>query len=255
MKKFLFMTAAGAALAFSSCKKDDDVQKNPDNGGTTKLLKKITKTEDNETTVYNFTYDGNKRLTSYKSADNKEVILFSYDGAGNIVKVEQSDDEFKNIYTYTYNNNIPVSGTFKSWLKHGSEPDALEEDDVLAYTITNDQVTNIHLNMTMEGQETDFKLSYTNGNLTKVETPGSELYTANFVYGTKKAAFPRLSKYILDQAGFSLQFFAKNELISASYDFPGTLLDKTVTTQYTYDASGLPLTSNDGETQLKFEYE
>jgi YD repeat-containing protein len=250
------MAAGVAALTFTACKKDDDsTNNNPGNGGAAKLLKKLTKTEDGKTTVYNFTYDASKRLTSYKSTDNTEQTLFTYDGAGNVTKVEQTEDDFKNIYTYTYNNGVPVSATFKSWQKHAGEPDELVEDDILTYTLENDQVTNIHLNMTQYAQEVDFKLSYTNGNLTKVETIGSEIYTATFVYGNKKAPFPKLSKYVLDQAGFSIQFFAKNELLSATYDFMGTELDKTITTQYTYDGAGYPLTSNDGETLLQFEYQ
>lgn len=246
--------AATATLIFTSCKKDDSVQTDTGNGNTSKLLKKITKTQNGETTVYNFTYDANKRLTTYKSTDGSEQLVFTYDGAGNISKVEETEDNFKNIYTYTYNNNVPVSGTFKSWQKHAGEPDELIEDDLLTYTLQNDQVTKIHLNMTQYGEEVDFSLSYTNGNLSKVESTGGYSFTATFTYGNKKAPFPKLSKYVLDQAGFSIQFFAKNELLSAAYDFPGTELDNTVTTQYTYDAAGFPLTSNDGETLLQFDY-
>jgi len=244
--------AAAAALVFMSCKKDDSVEIDTGNGAT-RLLKKITKTQNGETTVYNFTYDANKRLTSYKSTDDREQLIFTYDGA-NIIKVEETEDNFKNIYTYAYNNNVPVSGTFKSWQKHAGEPDELIEDDILTYTLENDQVTNIHLNMTQYGVEADFKLSYTNGNLSKVESTSGYAFSAAFTYGNKKAPFPKLSKYVLDHAGFSIQFFAKNELLSAAYDFPGTELDKTLVTQYTYDAAGFPLTSNDGETLLKFEY-
>ena len=183
MKKMLFIAAA-AALTFTACKKDDSVD-NP-GGETSKLLKKITKTEDDVTVVYNLVYDGNRRLTSITSSDNLEKTLISYDAAGNIVKVEETEADFKNIYTYTYANNIPVSATFKSWELTAGEPDDLIENDILTYTVQNDQVTNIHLEMTMHEEEADFKLSYTNGNLTKIETVDSDLYTATFVYGNKK---------------------------------------------------------------------
>ena len=52
-----------------------------------------------------------------------------------------------------------------------------------------------------------------------------------------------------------MQLFAKNELLTTVYDFPGTMLDFTITAQYTYDTAGYPVTSNDGETELKFEYQ
>jgi YD repeat-containing protein len=255
MKKILFMAAGIAALTFTSCKKDDSVENNPGNGNTTKLLKKITKTENGETTVYNFTYDANKRLTSYKSNDNVEQVVFTYDGAGNIIRVEETEEGFKNIYAYTYNNGIPVSATFKSWERTAGEPDDLIEDDILTYTVENGVVSNIHLYMGIYDEETDFELSYTNGNLTGVESTGTYPYSATFTYGNKKTAFPKLSNYVLDQAGFSLQFFAKNEVLSATFDFPGTELDNTITTQYSYDAAGFPLSSNDGETLLQFEYQ
>ena len=95
----MLFIAAAAALTFTACKKDDSVD-NP-GGETSKLLKKITKTEDDVTVVYNLVYDGNKRLTSITSSDNLEKTLISYDAAGNIVKVEETEADFKNIYTYT----------------------------------------------------------------------------------------------------------------------------------------------------------
>jgi hypothetical protein len=52
-----------------------------------------------------------------------------------------------------------------------------------------------------------------------------------------------------------MQFHAKNEVLTAIYDFPGTQFDNTITTKYTYDGNGYPLTSDDGETQLKYEYQ
>jgi hypothetical protein len=60
---------------------------------------------------------------------------------------------------------------------------------------------------------------------------------------------------VLDQAGFSLQFASNNEMLSASYDFPGTGADLSINTQYTYDSNGYVLTSNDGSEQMVFEYE
>jgi YD repeat-containing protein len=254
MKKLVLLTGMLAALGFSACKKENSRQ-TPGGGSTAKRLKKITKTENNETIGYNFIYDGNQRLTAIRSADNKEETLFSYDAAGNLTGVQETEADFKNRYTYTYQNSIPVSGTFKSWELTAGEPDGLVEDDVLTYTVSGGQVSKIHLDRTLEGEEMDFNLSYTNGNLTKAESVGAEVYKAVFTYGNKKPLFPTLSKYVLDQAGFSLQFFAKNELLSASYDFPGTFLDKTVLNQYTYDAGGYALTSNDGETRMQFVYE
>ncbi|NII24548.1 hypothetical protein HB364_05635 [Pseudoflavitalea sp. X16] len=258
MKKLFLLAGMLSALVFTSCKKDkDDNNNGGGNNPATKLIKKMTETENGVTRVYNFTYDNAKKLTGFASTDGEEHTTFTYDAAGNLTKVESVEDEFKNIYTYTYANGVPVSGTFKSWQKHGSEPDELIEDDELTYTVANGQVSKIKLYMKQDDEEMNMDLAYANGMLSKVESAAGSPYSykATFVFGTKKSPFPQISKYVLDQAGFSLLFSSKNELITSAFDFPGTDYDYTITQQYTYDASGYPLTSNDGETQLKYEYQ
>ena len=252
-QKFLLATAVAAVLSFSSCKKDDP--STPPPPVVTKQLKKVTKTEDGIVSVYNLTYDAAKRLTAYKTADNSDYVLFTYDAAGNLTGIEQKDHEFKNIYTYVYVNNAPVSGTFKSWELTSGQPGALIEDDKLTYTVTNNQVSKIKLQMLQDDHEIDLLMSYTNGNLTRVTNDGTVLYTATFTFGNKKPAFPKVTDWVLDQAGFSLQFASKNEILSAAYDFPGTVTDLTINTTYTYDSNGYVLTSNDGDTQMVFEYQ
>jgi len=255
MKKYFLLAIAAIALTTVSCKKDKDAAPAPVPGTPAKLLTKMTKTENNTTTVFNFLYDANKRLISYKSTDNKVGIIFTYDAQGNVIKVENNEDGFKNIYTYTYNNNVPVSGTFKSWQKTAGEPDDLIEDDLLSYTVANNQVTKIHVAFTQSQDAADFELSYDgNGNLTKI-TGNNNNYAASFGYGNKKPVFPMVSKYVLDQAGFSLQFAAKNELLSASFDFPGDQFDEAINNQYTYDAAGYVLTSTDGTAHINYEYQ
>lgn len=253
-QSFLLAAGAAAMLAFSSCKKDDAAP-GPNSPGVTKQLKKVTKTEAGTVTVYNLTYDAANRLTLYKSTDNSEYIQFTYDAAGNLAGVEEKNQEFKNIYAYTYVNNVPVSATFKSWELTAGEPGNLHEDDKLTYTVTNNQVSKIKLEMLQDDTEVNLLFTYSNGNLTKVTTEGGIAYTADFTFGNKKAAYPKVTNWVLDQAGFSLHFASKNELLSASYDFPGTGADDTVNTTYTYDNNGYVLTSNDGAQQQVFEYQ
>jgi YD repeat-containing protein len=262
MKKLFLIAGVLSALMFTACKKDNDNNDNGgDNGGgggntPTKTLKKITKVENGVTTVYNFTYNNNK-LASFATPDGKEATTFTYDAAGNLTKIESLEEEFKNIYAYTWSNNVPVSATFKSWERQGTQIGDQIEDDVLTYTVANSQVSKIHLVMKLDDaeDEMDFNMTYTNGNLTKVVTSTAGIYAATFTFGTKKSPYPLVTKYVLDQAGFSLIFGSKNELLSSTYDFPGTQLDYTISQQYTYDTSGYPLTSNDGETKLTFEYQ
>ena len=253
--KFLLATAVASIMALTSCKKDDPVTPAPGTPGVSKKLKKVTTTEAAVTTVFNLTYDGNNRLLSYKNNANTEFVLFSYDAQGNLTGIEEKEKEFHNFYNYTYQNNVPVSGVFKSWELVAGQPDELIEDDKLTYTVSNGKVSKIKLEMLQDGSELDLLLTYTGNNLTKVASDGLFAYTADFSFGTHRSAFPKVSNYVLDQAGFSLLFASNNEMLSASFDFPGTALDKTVNTQYTYDSNGYVLTSNDGETQRVFEYE
>jgi hypothetical protein len=258
MKRIFLLAGVSAMLVMSSCKKDknSDSDSGNGNGTKTKLLKKVTRTENGATTVLSFNYDGSK-LTSYSSADNLESAAFTFDGSGNIVKAEIRDHNEYSTYTYSYNNGVPVSGTLKTWLKVAGEPDDLTEDDVFTYTVVNNQVTKIKQQMKVDDEELVVNLTYnSNGNLEKVQSEGEgeDVFTISFKYGTKKPGFPTMLKYVLD-LGLSLQLHAKNELLTATYDFPGILGDFTINTQYTYDADGYPLTSKDEDTQLKFEYQ
>ena len=88
MKKLFMMAGVMAAIVLSSCKKDKDSDSDNGGGGSTKLLKKVTETANGTTTVYNVNYDGNKRLSFFSSIDNLETTNFTYDGAGNVIKIE-----------------------------------------------------------------------------------------------------------------------------------------------------------------------
>lgn len=259
MKK-IFLSASVLAIAFTACKKENT--SNPttptDPGSSSKLLKKITETQNGQATVYNFSYDAAKRLTSVKTTDNTESIDFTYDANGNVTKMEQREDNnFRNVYAYTYNNGVPVLATLKSWELTAGEPDALYEDDVLTYTLANNLVTKINVNMKMLDKSVDFELSYASNNLSKIVATGTQGfdYSASFTYGDKKPVYPRVFNYVMDPSGYAVQFFAKNDIRKVVFDLPGTTGDKSITTTYTYDAAGYPLTATDGSTTSKFDYE
>ncbi|HUP12398.1 MAG TPA: hypothetical protein VM187_09310, partial [Niastella sp.] len=209
--------------------------------------------ENGATTVFNLTYDGTQ-LKSFTSADGLEYTSLTLDGSGNVTKMDIRDHNDYITYTYAYTNGVPVTGTVKTVHKIGGEPDDVTQDDVLTYTVVNNQVTKIKKQMKVIDSEETVTLSYNSaGNLEKVILDGEEAFNVLFTWGTKKPGFPTMSKWVLD-VGYSLQFFAKNEMLKAFYDFPGTQFDYELETNYTYDNDGYPLTSDDGETKLKFEY-
>lgn len=246
-----------AIISLVSCTKDKPENNNggnlPDPPPTAKVLKKLTQIENGATTVYNLSYN-NKQLVSIKTTDNSDVTTFDYDGDGNVVKVESKDQTTHDIYQYVYEGGAPDRGTFKSYsIDNGAE--TLEQDNVIHYTVAGGKVTKINMDMNVQQQELNFVLTYNNsGNVTKIATEGSDAYWAEFTYGNKKPAFPKVFKYVLDQAGYSLHFFASNTILSRHYHFAGSD-DISQNVTYTYDADGNVLTSNDGTTQSTFTYE
>lgn len=261
MRKHLFLFAL-IAVSVVSCKKDKIENNNdngnggsgPDPGPAVKMLKKQTQVTNGVTTVYNFIYNDSKQLTAIKTDDNTDVTNFTYDGGGNVTKVESTDTETHNIYQFEYENGIPVRGTYKSYnLTNGT--DELTEDDVIHYMVENNKVTRINMDMNVQRQEVNFVLTYdNNANVTKIETDGSDIYKAVFTYGNKKPIFPKAFKFVVDPMGYSLLFYARNDMLSQRYDFPGTDNDIAATVQYTYDAKGYVLTSDDGTTTTTFSY-
>ncbi|MCU7550066.1 hypothetical protein OCK74_13160 [Chitinophagaceae bacterium LB-8] len=257
MKKQLLFVFCAALIAITGCKKDNE---DNDTSGTvtSKLVKRIIETENGVSTTYNITYNGDRRITSYKSTDNSEITNFTYDANGNVTKVENLEDGTKNIFEFSYNNGRPVTGELKSYEMVGSQQGDLIATLRLEYTVSNDLVTEIKAHIEGEEDEDDMEityvLTYQNGNLTKVQSQGLGASTTTYTYGNKKPIFPATFKYILDPSGFSTQFFAKNDILTTTYDFPGSTMDATITNTYTYDSNGYVLTSNDGEKQVKFEY-
>jgi YD repeat-containing protein len=255
MKK-VFLAAAVLTLGFTACKKDSTT--NPGTGTNGKLLSKVTKVEGGQTTVYNVSYDGNKRLTSIMSTDGSDYQKFTYDGNGNVITAEELNEDFKNNFTYTYNNGVPVSGTFKSrQVVNGQVSNDLHEDDEMIYTVTNNLVTNINLKMKLANNaQVDFEVKYKNNNVNTITgTMQGFSYHAQFDFGTKKSAVPTVYKYVMDHAGFSAQFMGRNDLAAFLFDFGGVIPGFGKQLQYTYDAAGYPLTSTDGSATYKFDYQ
>jgi hypothetical protein len=254
MKKIFLLAGAFTLLVFSSCKKDNNSNDGNNKGGKTKLLKKVTKTESGATTVFNLTYDGNK-FKSFSSANGTESTAVTLDGGGNVSKIEVKDHNDYTTYIYMYNNGIPVSGTVKTIHRIAGEPgEDVLQDDVLTYTVANNQVTKIKKHNNIADVEETVNLTYNSGgNLEKAVLEGEDPFSVLFTWGTKKPGFPTVSKWVLD-VGYTLQFFARNEMLKAFYDFDGTLFDHELKMNYTYDSDGYPLTSDDGETKIKFEY-
>jgi hypothetical protein len=259
MKSLLFSALALTVMAFTACKKNTD--QNSENTTTPAQpaplkLRKMIQTGNGATKTINFSYDNAGVLSSFASTDNSEHTSFAYDNNGNLTTIDETEEEFHNVYTYTYQNGKPVSATFKSWKIVAGQSNQLIEDDVLTYTVTNNRVTKIHSDMLLDNSSYDFVLAYdANGEVTEIKTDGSDLYKATFTYGSHKSPFPFITKWVLDEAGFSAHFYARHEQLSIAYDFPGNSFDRTQNSSYTFNAAGYPVTASSGNVQTIFEYQ
>lgn len=249
MKKQFFTLLLATATVFTACKNDDvPVIK-------TKVLSKLISTEDDETTTHTFNYDVNKRLTSFGTADNEEKTSFTYDAGGNMTKVENIEGEDKQVFEVAYANGIPTTGSLKSY-----DGNQLESTINFEYTVADGKVTEI-IQKIQTQQIAKSTITYQNGNVTKIETvsTGAGIFTRTYTYGTKKSMFTNPAvKYVIDPAGITANFMAKNEVLTENMDSPGTEFDINSTSTYTYDTQGYPLTANvtsgDEVVTIKFEY-
>ncbi|MFD2161543.1 RHS repeat domain-containing protein [Paradesertivirga mongoliensis] len=249
MKKQFLTLLVATATAFTACKDNDDPVIR------TKVLSKLISIEDGDTTTHAFNYDSNKRLTSFGTADNTEKTSFTYDAGGNLTKVENIEGDSKQVFEAVYTNAIPVTGSLKTY-----DEGQLQSTTNLEYTIASGKVTEI-IQKVQTQQSAKSTLTYQNGNVTKIETvlTAGGTYTRTYTYGTKKSMLTNPAvKYVLDPAGITASFIAKNEVLTENFDSPGTEFDVNSNTVYTYDSQGYPLTatvtSDEEVVTLKFEY-
>lgn len=248
MKKIIYLASLLGLFLLASCKKSGTDDDDGGNQQTNKRLTKITQTGTG-TVLWNLTYDNSGRLLTVNSGDNVFRTTFHYDAAGNPVKVDHYDDQNHSIFEYSYNNNVPVSGSFKSWSLSSGD---LTDHYAMQYTVANGQVSSIGWADILYGGSTVSVMTYENGNLVKVQHQGS---VNTFTYGNKKPVYPKVFKYVMDPAIFSWQYHASNEIISIHYDLPDPAADFNWTNQYTYDSDGYVATSTNGMESATYHYE
>jgi hypothetical protein len=254
----IYTALALIAIAMTACKKSNTETPIPDptQPEVTMKLKRTIVTGNGSIDTVNFSYANDGLLSGYASTNGSDHTSFAYDNDKNLVAVDETEGGFHNVYTYTYSNGKPVSEIFKSWQIVAGAPNQLIEDDRLAYTVVNNRVTKIHLDMLQDNSQMDFVLTYNaNGDVSEVKSDGSDFYKASFTYGNNKSPYPVITRWVLDQAGFSLHFYTRRDLLSASYDFPGTNFDQTQSTTYTYNNAHYPATATSGNVHTVFEYQ
>jgi YD repeat-containing protein len=236
-------------LVLLACKKNAHDQQKGSSTNTKRLIK-ITEVRGGQTMVYNFNYNAKGRLASINSDDRTENITFSYDNDGNVISVSESNFQFLSMFYYNYRNGKPVTATFKSWRV---SDDAILADDFYSYTVSNQRVTKIHVEMVQPFMSLDLSVTYnTDGNVTRIEAPG--VLTVSYSYGSKKPIYPNIYKYITDWS-FAPRFFAQNEINVENYNGPVASNNRVTAMQYTYGPEGYVVSSTDGTTQYTYDYQ
>ncbi|WP_374166767.1 hypothetical protein [Arcticibacter sp. MXS-1] len=229
MKKQLLILFTAAVAVLTGCKKDDD-----DSGSMKgKRVSKITEIDGDERSVIRFTYDSKNRISAYVNEGEGETATFTYDGTGNLIKMEQSEETSKEVYEISYNSKgEPTTGTRKTF--DGTELQSLED---ITYTVSNGRVTEIKTSS--EDEITGVhKITYQGDNISKIEFEAEEgSYESTFSHDDKKSPFASAGfKYVLE-LGISTRFWGKNNMTSIK----GGLQETTAS--YTYDNDGYPRTS------------
>lgn len=234
MKRQFFVLFLAVAIV-SGCQDDPATDPQPTQSG--KLVDKIIRTADGQSTVFSLTYDAKNRLTGYEDSGNSENFNLAYDASGNLNKVEIKEDEGKTSFEITYNAaGEPVSGVYRIF-----EADQLVTSFLLTYSVANGRVNEIFLkDPASQLAYGKFVFSYTNGNLTKVETIalGQAPITQTYTHGTNKNVFfgSRI-KYVVDPV-FSALFYSSNEVLTEKV--ARGQMTTEIDNQYTYDADGYP---------------
>lgn len=235
MKKQLIVLAI-AGLAFTACKKDSTTK-------STQLLKKVAEIENGDTTFTTLSYDNSKRLTLVKTEDSETKLTYT---GNNLTTVENKIENDKNKLEITYEGAKPKSAVYTVY-----EGNVLKDTYKVTYTLNAaNQVTEIlmkdNANTNVVSKQV---LTYTNNNITKVQSyVGTTLaVTLDMTYGSKKnpLANARIA-YVVD--AFLADSYSANEVVKQKSTI-GNVEDE-VTSTYTYDANGFPLTADVSEKTL-----
>ncbi len=243
MKNLLSLLAV-TLIAFTSCKKNDDVPAE----SVMILPQKVVSLKDGITTTQTNTYDGSKILTS-TSFDGILTKKIAYTYTGDLItKTETtSSDTLKNTINYLYENNVLKTLTQMVMVNSGGiknyRTDYLYNTDG-SYTYKRfaiDTVTAAELLITSG------TLNYQNNNLVKKEVitydatgTVKQTVTTNFTYDDKNSSNKNIIgiSYLLDRNTSINNILSINEI---TLNADGTSETMLSTFQDTFDANNFPV--------------
>lgn len=255
----MFLSLALVAIVFTACKKDEDDK--PANGGR---LDKMIVVADGDSTVGSFSYDANNRISEYKfesyssgSVDSYQLVL-TRDAAGRITQVSEIEPGRPPLNSY-----ISYQGSSSQMKLMVTDYGAGEKDSITYLYTGNNIMENSFYNAGYGSYTNTGRTEYItlNGNLAGVKeynlSNGSVDGQTTLEYDAKQPAHKRSVEEALITGIFEIGM-ANNLLKAESVwsSMPG--LKETVTFNYSYAASGQPLTAyvmgSSGAGTMKFIY-
>lgn len=249
MKKLLTM-AFVAMTMMTSCSDDDSSDTNNNPGGDGPLLTKLVETYDGETYTTNFHYNGNK-LTGYSDNEGFETE-FTYTG-DKITKIEAFDEgDLVNEHIYEYHPDGKLAKHIEIYYydgsAHGTKMLFNHNGDGTVYIaiFSGDQTAQT----IAEGTGA---INMVNGNIESVSivTEDGDEFEYTYTYDNKHNPFKNITGYEI------LMFSDLQGGVNNVTSETDTEWGDVMTTTYTYNAEGYPVTSSDtwdGEPDGDYEY-
>lgn len=247
MKKLMFVFLA-FGLAFSACKKNDDVIEPAHKNLVTKITSDGAVPADR--LIYTYTYDASNRMTTFAFTSNPynppRNYTFTYNTNGSLAEYFESIGHYKGKYTYNADGTV---ATKKEYSVSGATETL---NDSYTYTYTAGIVTENYVSVsTGNGFRQEYKYD-ANGNNTEIKsyttTPANPAgtFAGTSTYGNYDAQNNPNSSY---PSAFIFPGSAKNNFRSLVYSTGG---NNTYT--YEYNADGYPTKRTAGTNVSVYEY-
>ena len=239
-----------------SCSSDDENTSNTgDNPDlTTKLLKKVTVSNPNQTYSINFYYNSENLIDKLEYLDTGSGFIEQYFYVNDeLTKIERQD--LNGIFQgrkeeYTYENGLPTER--RDFINTSTL------DEVFKYSYTSNLLSNIQyfgFNET-EFSEQDIFQYNSNQNVISITTDyvnNSIVDTrTDYTYDTKNSPFENVEPKITLIEG--VVSFNNNPVTEEKIDLTTNNVIDSKDYSYTYDSEDYPLTQTDGNETLTFEY-
>ncbi|WP_347220161.1 hypothetical protein [Chryseobacterium sp.] len=250
MKKLIISSLALAVMASCSSSNDDPQDNNGNNDTTPYLLKKITETtDDGDTFVLEFKYNGDKITESFSITDNEKTV-YTYNG-DNIVKTEEFEGgTLRQIREFTYSNG-----------KISTEKITRTDFGTLVYTKNYQYLNDNHVKFNeykgstynpSTGTYSDLEFAQVDAYLTNNGNVASTRYTYNGTtynvtntYDNSNHPMKNVKGYVkIDLFYLSDGELSYNNLISRSENYTGTVSGTNKTTaDHTFNNASYPTKS------------